>query len=41
MNDILFCTDTGQSVALVLLDILITRLEVSTGLRGMVLQWFR
>jgi len=51
MNDILLSTDTGKSVALVLLDlssafdlvdhnILISRLEASTGFRGMVLKWF-
>lgn len=52
MNAILLSTDTGQSVALVLLDlssafdlmdhnILLTRLEACVGFRGMVLQWFR
>ena len=52
MNDIMLSTDTGQSVALVMLDlssafdlvdhnILISRLEASTGFRGTVLNWFR
>ncbi|KAI2653946.1 RNA-directed DNA polymerase from mobile element jockey [Labeo rohita] len=52
MNDVMLTTDSGQSVALVLLDlssafdlvdhsILLSRLETCVGLRGMVLQWFR
>lgn len=52
LNDIYLSTDTGDSVALVLLDlsaasdtvyhsILISRLEYYVGLKGIVLQWFQ
>jgi len=52
LNDIYRSTDTGDSVALVLLDlsaafdtidhsILISRLECDVGLKGIVLQWFQ
>ncbi len=51
-SDIFIETDSGKSMALVLLDlsaafdlvdheVLLTRLETSVGLRGTVLQWFR
>lgn len=51
LNDIMLITDTGRSMALVLLDLssafdlvdhntLISRLETCVGLRGTVLQWF-
>lgn len=50
-RDIFTETDSGKSMALVLLDlssvfdlvdheVLLTHLEISVGLRGMVLQWF-